>query len=76
MFDVLCGLGGVSQHQKNLLGYGSLSWITALRHQYVWALGPIQPPVSRVPFLFLGVKAAGAWPWSSSTSKAEIRERV
>ena len=37
---------------------------------------PTQPPVTRVPFLFLGVEAAEAWYWSSTPSNNDVKERV
>ena len=37
--------------------------------------GTTQPTVTRVRFVFPGVKAAGVGRWSSTPSKAEVKER-
>ena len=39
------------------------------------AMGTTQPPVTMVPFLFLRVKAAGAWRWSSTPPNVEVKGR-
>jgi hypothetical protein len=39
------------------------------------ALGPTQPPIQLVPGLSRG-KAAGAWRWPPTPSRAEVKERV
>jgi hypothetical protein len=38
-------------------------------------LGATQPPIQWVPSLSVG-KAAGAWPWLSTPSSADVKERV
>ena len=38
-------------------------WRRNFPHPFRPALGPIQPPIQRVPGLFLGGKATGAWRW-------------
>jgi len=40
------------------------------------ALGPMQPPIQRLPGLFPGGKAAGAWRWPPTPSSTDVKERV
>jgi hypothetical protein len=40
------------------------------------ALGPTQPPVQRLPRLFLRGKTTGAWRWPPIPFSAEVKERV
>ena len=40
------------------------------------SLGPILPPLQWVPYLFPESKAAGAWSWPSTPSRAEVKESV
>ena len=51
-------------------------WGRDFPHPSRLVLGPTQPPIQWVPRLVPGVKAAGAWRWPSTTSSAEIKERV
>jgi len=40
------------------------------------ALGPTQPLIKWVPGLLLGGKATGIWRWPSTSSSADVKERV
>ena len=49
-------------------------WGRDFPHPSTTAPTPTQPPVQWVPWLFSGVKAAGAWRWPPTPSSCEARD--
>ena len=51
-------------------------WGRDFSHRSRLALGPTEPSVELALCLYFGINEAGAWRWSSTTSNAEVKERV